>query len=528
MSTGSATLKEAMYVATELDKSWLQNEQRKLCERSWNNPGYRFRKLWGLVTDPRNLRVALSRVARNRGSRTAGVDGMTVRKVLARGSEAFVAETRAELRSGTYRPNPMRRVLIPKPGQMGKKRPLGIPTVKDRVIQAALKNILEPVYEADFYPVSYGFRPGRSVHAALEHLRVLLRPKANYRRKQTERHLPYQWAIEGDIKGCFDNIDHHALMDRVRRRLGDVRVGRLVLAFLKAGVLSEGTFSRTDTGTPQGGILSPLLANIALSAIEERYQGHVWPRQTPTLLTDVAKLQIRAMGARTKTRRRAPLFFPIRYADDFIILVSAPPGPGQDDRARQAAMEEKAKIAEALKTALGLELSESKTLVTPVTSAMRFLGHHVRVRPHPRDGTMVSTAVIPKERSQRLREAIKRHFRPDTVGNSLKNRLEWVNAVLRGWGYFYCHAWGAKKVFDHLDHYTWWMVRRWLRRKHRRYPMKRLHARYGWRRPGGHGWRWRDGSIHLYEAAAIRVEPYKMRWMRPPAFARTIYGEPGA
>jgi retron-type reverse transcriptase len=155
-------------------------------------------------------------------------------------------------------------------------------------VQAAVKSILEPIFEADFFPVSYGFRPGKSVHAALEHLRMLLRPKEVG--PEVQRRLPYQWAVEGDIKGCFDNIDHHALMVRVRRRIGDPKVNRLVLAFLKAGVLAEEQFLRSDRGTPQGGILSPLLANIALSAIEERYERHVWPRRTPTTLTDAAAI----------------------------------------------------------------------------------------------------------------------------------------------------------------------------------------------------------------------------------------------
>lgn len=168
---------KAMYVAPRPDWDWLRVVQRKLYTRSEQQVDYVFRKLWGLVTEPRNLRMALARVAGNRGRRTAGVDGVTMGHVAKR-AEAFIAELRSELRSGAYRPSPVRRVLIPKIGAPGKFRPLGIPTVKDRVVQAALKNILEPVYEADFFPVSYGFRPGKSVHGALEHLRVVSSPNA--------------------------------------------------------------------------------------------------------------------------------------------------------------------------------------------------------------------------------------------------------------------------------------------------------------------------------------------------------------
>src|SRR5262249_4404538 len=154
----------------------------------------------------------------------------------------------------------------------------------------------------------------------LEHLRVLLRPRKAG--PEGERRLPYQWAIEGDIKGCFDHIDHHALMDRMRRRVADAKVLRLVVAFLKAGVLSERQSSRSQAGTPQGGILSPLLSNIALGVIEERYERHVWPRHTPTTLTEAAATERRALRARCNDRGRRPVLFPIRYADDFIILVS--------------------------------------------------------------------------------------------------------------------------------------------------------------------------------------------------------------
>lgn len=167
MRTPARPLGKAVYSAAQLDRSWVQSVQRKLYARSRDNLDYVFRKLWGLVTDLRNLRVAVARVARNRGARTAGVDGVTVRKMVQRpGVEAFIEQVRQELREGSYRPSPVRRVMIPKPNQPGKYRPLGIPTVKDRVVQAALKNVLEPIFEADFYPCSYGFRPGKSVHAA--------------------------------------------------------------------------------------------------------------------------------------------------------------------------------------------------------------------------------------------------------------------------------------------------------------------------------------------------------------------------
>jgi group II intron reverse transcriptase/maturase len=523
MSAASKPLGQAMYVALQSDKDWIQSVQRTLYTRSKNDLDYVFDKLWGLVTDPRNLRFAAARVARNKGHRTAGVDGITVRKIAhGEGIDPFLSRLRAELRTRSYRPSPARRVLIPKPGQPGKYRPLGIPTVKDRIVQAALKNVLEPIFEADFYPVSYGFRPGKSVFGALEHLRMLLRP---WREAETEaqRRLPYQWAIEGDIRGCFDHIDHHALMVRVRRRVGDPKVCQLITVFLKSGVMSGEQYTRTDFGTPQGGILSPLLANIALSAIEERYERHVWPRRAPTIRTEAAKILKRASGARVKDKASGrPVCFPIRYADDFIILVSVPYGPELFERARSTAIREKNELANFLKQQLGLELSETKTLVTPVTTAMKFLGHHVRVRRHPSHHRWVSTSVVPKDRTQLLRERIKCLFDRDTVRSTLGERLQRLNPMLRGWSYFYRHAWGAKHVLSSLDHYVWWTILRWLKKKHPRTPVKELFARYSRRRPRRRSTQWTDGKVAPFEASSVRVQQFKLGWLKGPDFARSM------
>ena len=529
MRADATTPGKAMYVASKDDRLWLRSKQRMLHARSKEEPDYVFRKLWGFMTDPRNLRVALARVASNRGRRTAGVDGVTVRKLLANGTDVVVGELRDELRSGRYRPSPARRVLIPKPGKIGKFRPLGIPTVNDRVVQAAVKNILEPVFEADFFPVSYGFRPAKSAHGAIAHLKALMLPR-RARRWGLQDRLPYQWAIEGDIKGCFDNISHHGLMKRIRRRIGDGKLNRLVLAFLKAGILSEEQFARTDRGTPQGGILSPLLANVALSAIEERYEWFAWPRRTPPRqrrgsepwqpLTEPLVIHKRACRNRSYDKSRGRVvFMPVRYADDFIILVDVPTALQGNDQGRSVVEREKAALASFLKDELGLELSEEKTLVTPVTETMRFLGHHIKVRRHPGHGRWVSTALIPRDRSQRLRRTVKQFFSRATTGRTLEERLQEINRVLRGWGYFYRHAWGAKRIFSAIDHHVWWTILRWLRKKHRVQTDKLIKKRYGWRKPRGRMIRWHDGKTKCFAVASLRVLPYSLAWQKAPYFA---------
>jgi RNA-directed DNA polymerase len=528
IGAASAAQGKAVYAATKPDREWLLSVQRKLHQRSRDQLQYVFHELWGLVTDPRNLRCALHRVARNRGHRTPGVDGLTVAALVrGNGVDGFVQQLREDMRRQAYKPRPARRVLIPKPGQTGKKRPLGIPTVTDRVVQAALKNILEPIFEADFYPSSYGFRPGRGSHGALEHLRLLLRPRPARGRKGKLDQLPYQWAVEGDIKGCFDNIGHHALMNRIRRRVSDHKVCRIVVTFLKAGVMHESQFTRTDSGTPQGGILSPLLANIALSAIEERYERHVWPRHTPSIRTEPADILRRAKENRGGDKRRGlPVFYLVRYADDFILLISAPPGTEQQQEAERIAQHEKAALASYLMDHLGLELSEAKTLVTPVTRPMRFLGHHIRCRPHPRHKEWVSASVIPKDRSQLFRERIKALFSKASSHRALRDQIRRLNPMLRGWANFYRHAWGAKKVFNGLDHYVWWTIARWLKKKHR-LSLLRLGNRYGWKKPGGRALRWQDAGERVFEASSITVEQYKLGWMQEPYFAK-VDGEPGA
>lgn len=524
MSAAPKSQGEAMYVATDLDRDWLLNVQRQLHARSMMQPDYVFAKLWGFVTDPRNLRIALTRVARNRGRRTAGVDGITVRAALAGGADAFVATTREQLRAGTYRPSPVRRVLIPKAGQPGKFRSLGIPTVQDRVVQAALKNILEPIYEADFFPVSYGFRPGRSAHAAIEHLRMLLRPRAAG--PERDRRPAYQYAVEGDIKACFDNIDHHALMERVRRRVADGKVTRLVRAFLRAGIMEDLKYLRSDRGTPQGGILSPLLANIALAAIEERYERHAWPRKGRRPLTDAEAITRRGIANRNNDRIAGrTVVFPMRYADDFILLVSVPPGPDQESRAREHAVNEKNALATALRDTLGVELSETKTLVTPVTAPLRFLGHHVRVRHHPTHGRLVVANVIPRDKSKAFRERIKGVFRLKTTHKPLEERLRMLNPMLRGWCSFYRHAWGAKRIFNALDNYVWWTICRWLKKKHSGTSIRSL-DRYVRRRPGRRSMRWSDGQQTLFICASVKVEQFKIGWVRPPSFASTSMESP--
>ena len=230
--------------------------QTKLHRWAGDDPHRRFDDLFNLVTDPAFLLVAWCRVRGNKGARTAGVDGRTALSIEAgQGVEEFLDELRTSLKDRSFTPLPVRERMIPKAS--GKLRRLGIATIRDRVAQASLKLVLEPIFEADFLPCSYGFRPKRRAHDAVAEVRLLTSKS-------------YDWIVEGDIQACFDEISHPALMDRVRRRVGDKRVLALVKAFCKAGILGEDRVMRNNSaGTPQGSILSPLLSNVALSVLDE-------------------------------------------------------------------------------------------------------------------------------------------------------------------------------------------------------------------------------------------------------------------
>lgn len=489
----------------QADRVWLLSVQRKLYQWSLGNPEGQYRDLWNWVTDLHNLRYAWRTVATNKGKRTPGIDGKTVRSIQQGLGEAkFLAGLRQELRSGSYTPSPSRRKLIPKPGKPGEFRPLGIPTVKDRVVQCAIKQIMEPLFEARFWHVSYGFRPGRGCHGALEHIRMALRPRV--KAVDGKRHMvPYQWVIEGDIKGCFDNIDHHHLMDRVRKRVGDRKLNHAIVQFLKAGVLSEEQFLRTESGTPQGGIISPLLANIALSVIEERYER--WVNHQQKLRAHRACDGITAaMRIRMSDRKASrPVFFPIRYADDFIVLISG---------TFEEACKEKQALEEFLKNNARLTLSPEKTHITSVKDGFNFLGHRIRMRWDDRYG-FTPRIEIPKVKAIDVRYRIKQITSRRNVLLSPSAILHMINPILRGWGNFYRFCTGAKSVLCSIDWYVRDRLWRWMQKKHPKAGAREL-ARLCILR-----------KTHLFHMGQLRVQRFQRGWMHTPDYA-IITGEPEA
>ena len=453
------------------ERDWAESQvlriQTKLHQWAIDDPDRRFDDLFNLVCDPAVLVVAWARVRGNRGKRSAGVDGLRPDAVFS-AEEGFLPRLREDLKARQFAPLPVRERMIPKPGS-SKRRRLGIPTARDRTVQAALKLVLEPIFEADFKPCSYCFRPRRRAHDAIAEIHQF-----------TSR--SYEWVLEGDIEACFDNIDHTALMDRVRRRVGDKRVLSVIKAFLHAGILGEdGIMRNTATGTPQGGILSPLLANVALSVLDEHF-AEAWQTNSGTTYQ------------RTKRRRAGlPNYRIVRYADDFVVLVAG-------TRAHAEALREE--VATVL-TPVGLRLSEAKTKVCHIDEGFDFLGF--RIQRKTKRGT--NKRVVYTFPSKKALASIVERVRALTLRSShptLAALLRQINPVLRGWCTYFQYG-VSKATFGYLDQYTWHRVVRWIRKRHNKTKWAVLLRRY---LPG---WRPTEDEVVLFQPQTMTVSRYRYR-----------------
>lgn len=447
------------------------NIQTKLHQWATDSPDRRFCDLFNLIADPAFLLVAWGRVRGNRGARTAGIDGVKPRSIADK--ERFLAELRVDLKAQQFEPLPVRQRMIPKAS--GKLRALGIPTARDRIVQASLKLVLEPIFEVEFHPCSYGFRPRRRAQDAIEEIRHFGR-------------LSYEWILEGDIESCFDEISHPALMDRIRHRIGDKRVLRLVKAFLAAGVLSEdGMVRGAKTGTPQGGILSPLLANIALSVLDDHF-AEAWQA---TMATDLDRARRRRNGQ--------PMYRLMRYADDFVVLVS-----GTEAQAEEL----KDEVAAVLDT-MGLRLSEAKTRTCHIDDGLDFVGFRIQ-RQTKRGSSKRFVYTWPSKKALASIKAKVKAITRQGTNMQLSDLLRQLNAALRGWTTYFRHA-CSKQTFAYLNHYTWHRVVGWLRRKHRRANWKTLRRRYL-----NHRLEPEENGVTLFNPGAVPIIRYRYRGTKIP------------
>jgi len=443
--------------------SWtrVSEMQAKLHRWAVADPGRRFDDLFNFVYAPATLLMAFDRVATNRGANTPGVDGLTIVGVEERiGVPGFLDDLRASLKDGSFRPLPVRERKIPKPGGSGKVRKLGIPGIADRVVQAALKLVLEPIFEADFEPVSYGFRPKRRAHDAIAEI--------------------HHFGTRG-----------YRAMERVRARVKDKRVLALVKTFLKSGVLTElGEHRETLTGTPQGGILSPLIFNIALSALDE----HVMEPWKPGGVMST-------LGKRSYRRSRGrPAWRIIRYADDFAILVH---GSREDTEALRE------DVAHAL-APMGLRLSPAKTRVVHMSDGFCFLGFRIRwKRKRGTNKWYVYTFI--DDRPVRTLKAKIRALTHKTSQWDLASVLTRLGQIMRGWANYFKHA-VAKKTFGKLDDFTFWRLAHMLRARHRwNWGQLRHHLTAATGR-----WRIEADGIEFFRIEKVTVSRYSYRGNKIP------------
>ena len=356
-----------------------------LCEHS-KDSGYRYERLYRILFNEEMFFIAYQRKYANQGNMTPGTDGKTVDRM----SIDRIQKLVASLRDESYQPHPARRVYIPK--KNGKKRPLGIPSFEDKLVQEVVHMILEAIYEGHFEDTSHGFRPGRSCHTALKDIKVTFKGT--------------RWFIEGDIKGFFDNIDHTTMIDILRERISDERFLRLIRKFLNAGYIENWTYNNTYSGTPQGGIISPILANIYLDKFDKYIKEYAenfnkgkgrrltceyqrnrnqrnalrWKLEDETDENRKAELKSKIARLRKQmldipaTRDMDDMFKRlkyIRYADDFLIGVIG---------SKEECEIVKANITTFMREKLKLEMSQEKTLITNAQEPAKFLGYEIMTR----------------------------------------------------------------------------------------------------------------------------------------------------
>ena len=453
----------------------MAEKQRFLARTASEHPDHRFTNLYDLLHWDYWMHISAERVLARPGSQTDGVDSVT-RAAFKKDYERQMTALIDQLKRRTYEPQPVRRVYIPK--HDGKQRPLGIPALRDRIVQEALRAILDPIYESDFHPHSYGFRKGRCTMDAI----AVLMTMSNSRVK-------HYYVIEGDLQSYFDTVHHRTLMKLLRRRLKDRAVLDLLWKFLKAGVMEGGLFGRTDSGVPQGGVISPLLANVYLNEFDQ-WAAAQWE-----------------LDRKTRARRRqAGLgnYKMVRYADDFVVVSN---GPKAEVTATKGA------IQQFLENELHLTLSEEKTVITHVNDGFDFLGFHIqRKQVNGRWAVHLRPTAKGKERVKRKLKALTSR---NWTWLDEYTELTTLNAIVRGWAGYYRYTSFVRDI-EEITNFAWFRYFHWLRKKHKgshkgqliRAKSGVLHGRTRWRAEVREG----DNTLEAYQWLPTSAELVRQRY----------------
>lgn len=420
--------------------------QHKLATWAESDPNRRFDRLLRLIANGAWLAEAARIVLTSSGADTPGLDGMDKQGMQA-GLAEHLASLRTDLLDGTYRPQPVRRIYIPKAN--GKRRPLGIPTLTDRIVQRAMLMAMEPIWESDFHRLSYGFRPERSVHHAVRTVKIQLQDSGSGTKGR--------WIIEGDLASYFDTVHHRLLLHCVRRRIRDERFVDLLWRILKAGHVDRGLFVAASEGVPQGGVLSPLLSNIMLHEfdawLEAKYLNG--KARKDRWAWNFGIQQERPVAVR-ENRQWKPAVAYCRYADDFVVIVKG-------TKAHAEVIREECRVF--LEDRLKLTLNMDKTHITHVDDGIVFLGHRI-IRKRGSSGRMSVVTTIPKEKAKtfvhRLVEALSGNHDVASV-----DMIDSLNRQMTGWAAFYKFADFTARTFRRIDTVVFWKLAHWLARKYR-------------------------------------------------------------
>ncbi len=396
----------------------------------------RIRNLSDLIHQPDWLNEAALRVYRGSKGKAPGIDEVTVSKFQERGSENL-QNLQKELKKRTYRPQPLRRVEIPKAN--GKMRLLGIPCLRDKIVQEAMRMALEPIFEVEFHEHSFGFRPHRSAHHAILRCRMVMLHN-------------FSWVIEGDVKACFDEISHKAILGSVREKVMDNKFLDLLQLFLKSGVMVDGIVQPTIKGVPQGGIVSPLLANIVLNKLDWFLQG---------------KAKYGKYENRARVHKEPNLRF-ARYADDWCVFLTR-----ADKRYAETLKEE---IREFLLAECGLELSTEKTRITHLRDGFEFLGFRLSLGVG-QSGKIVPKIKIGKDAVKDIRLRLNEAARYRPAQESIDTRVHNVSAIIRGWSNYFRLAHNFSNIAGKLDYLAHWIMVKAISRKND-ISSKKVHRRF--------------------------------------------------